>query len=382
MQAKLYEKLKQKKEFLKKLLDSNLIKNSSKKSIVEKWQEYTPSQREDFSVVVSDGSFIKKQYLGFYLGAFSGYGYFYDFTTKQKADFSVGDILISVAKKDEFVKSYLSLLMFLSEAKTLLHIAKDKKTDLIIFDGTLTSRLITPFPRSEWFIKSDNSMEDLINSICLEIIEENKQEFILSEDVFSVSFQSQEIISKKILEKGLELRFDIVESIMAKLSYYEMMLVLTELFKLREPLIIGLAKTSSGTDIFKESLPDIKLFSEYSDKLGFSADIIQQDISKLKSSFGEIVSEMADFLSELDIVSFYSKYSSPRHINLIEVYQNPDKKTVKREEILDMLASISIDGYPFFLKKTDNEVKITKADLDFIARELGLERMITGRENL
>lgn len=272
--------------------------------------------------------------------------------------------------------------MFLSEAKTLFYIAKNKKTDLIIFDGTLTSRLITPFPRSEWFIKSDNSMEDLINSICLEIIEENKQEFILSEDVFSVSFQSQEIISKKILEEGLELRFDIVESIMAKLSYYEMMLVLTELFKLREPLIIGLAKTSSGTDIFKESLPDIKLFSEYSDKLGFSADIIQQDISKLKSSFGEIVSEMADFLSELDIVSFYSKYSSPRHINLIEVYQNPDKKTVKREEILDMLASISIDGYPFFLKKTDNEVKITKADLDFIARELGLERMITGRENL
>lgn len=384
MQAKLYQKLREKKEILKEFIDSSLDKTlSDKKIITEKWNDYTPFQKNNFSVLVSDGSFMQRPYLGFYLMVFGGYGYFYDFTTKDKADFSVGDIIISVAKRDEFAKSYISLLMFLAEVKAMWRLAKEKKPDFIIFDGTITSRLITPFPRSEWFTKSDKQFEDLINSICLEIVDENKDKFLESEDIFSIQSEIRKIISEKLKGRNIN-RYDFIEAITAKLSYYEMMLIIKELLELKESVVMGLAKTSSGTDIFGESLPDIKLFSKYIDKLGFSI-YFKQDISKLKSSFGEIISDISDFLSKLDIVSFYSKYSNIRYINLIEIYQNPERKTNTEgfiKEVLDMLHSISIDGYPFFLKKVDNEVKITKKDFEFIIRELGLENEVTGRDIL
>lgn len=382
MRTKLYEKLKNKKDLLKNLLDKSISDDDIKSKVEENWLEYTPKHRDDFSVLVSDGSLSIKQYLGFYLIVFSGYGYFHDLRTKENGEWDVGDIILSVGKKQEYVKAYTSLLMFLSEIKTIYKIAKEKNPDMVIFDGTITSRLITPFPRAEWFTKTYED-EAVINLVCADVIDRLKDRFLEPADIFSLSKEVENDVVETLSQKGIKPKQDVKEAVISKLVYYEMMATISDFFKNSgSTIIVGLAKTSSGTDIFRESIPDIKLFSTYAKTLGYSAKEIPQDIAKLKSSFGEILGDLSVFLSDMDIRAFYAKYSTPTVVNLIEFFQNPDKKSVNIQDILDMLSSISIGGYPFLLKKVDNEVKITATDMEFIERELGLEKAITGRESL
>lgn len=183
------------------------------------------------------------------------------------------------------------------------------------------------------------------------------------------------------------MRKDHIEAILSKFAYYEYLLTLYNIFKLEhKPLIVGLAKTSTGTDILNHSLPDIKLFLNYIQELGYSKSV-GQNLEKLKASLGEIQiidDEIFKFLYELNIESFYAKYTSKNVINLVEVYQNPDFETVKKEDVLDYLADMDYVGYnyPFKLKKVDNEVRITASDFEFIEKQLGLEFSITGREAL
>lgn len=381
MRSKLYEKLKNKKELLKTQVEVSFVDEDIEKQVKQMWVDYTPSYRNNFAAAVSDGSLRIRQYLGFYLIVFSGYGYFYNLQSKQNSEWDAGDIIISVVKRPELAKSYGSLLMFLSELKTIYKLAKEKKPNIVIFDGTITSRLITPFPRAEWFTKS-SEFEEITNTASLKIIDKMKDKFLLFDDIFSLSTEVEKIVINILTDMGLKPRQDIKEAIIAKLAYYEMMVILTDFLKNSSFTIVGVAKTSSGTDIFKESLPDIKLFSKYTHTLGYSAENIPQDIQQLKSSFGEVLGDISILLSELDIQAFYAKYSTPNVVNLIEFYQNPDRASVDVRDILDMLSSISVDGYPFLLKKVDNEVRITQTDMDFIQKELGLERGITGRENL
>lgn len=381
MRLKLYERLKNKKELLKSQIEKSLVDEDIKEQVRQLWVEYTPVYRQNFSAAVSDGSMRVQQYLGFYLIVFSGYGYFYNPGLKQNDEWDVADIIISVVKRPELAKSYGSMLMFLSEIKAVHKLAEEKKPDIVIFDGTITSRLITPFPRAEWFTKS-LEFEEVSNAVSLEIINNMKDKFVMFDNIFSISVEVEDMLIKVLVDKGYKPRQDIKEAVVAKLAYYEMMATLAEFFKNSNSTIVGLAKTSSGTDIFKESVADIKLFSKYTNTLGYSKEKVPQEVQKLKSSFGEILGDISLFLSELDIQAFYAKYSTPKVVNLIEFYQSPNRASVEVRDILDMLSSISVDGYPFLLKKVDNEVRITATDMEFIEKELGLERAITGRENL
>ncbi|MEZ0323990.1 MAG: DNA double-strand break repair nuclease NurA [Hydrogenothermaceae bacterium] len=379
MQAKLYEKLKSKREILKSLIEKDIDVSLKEEEISEKWNEYEPKRKDSFSVLVSDGSLNIRQYLGFYLMVFGGYGYFYDLRKKEKDSFFAGDITVSVAKRPEVAKSYLSMLMFLAEVKSIYKLYISKNADLILFDGTLTSRLITPFPRSEWFIKSEE-VDDYINGVAREIFDSIDKEKIESyEDIYTLSDEVKEYIIQN-LEKS-KLRLDYIEAVQSKLAYYEFMYLIYKIFNIRDKDIIGVAKTSSGVDIFKASVADIKLFSKYIKTYGYSV-AVNQNVQKLKSSFGNIPQDIANYLSDLNIFSIYSKYADKRFVNLIEIYQHSDRDSIDVEDILDKLYSISFDGYPFLLKKVDNEVRITHDDMDFIVQELGLGRAITGREFL
>ncbi|MCX7737911.1 MAG: DNA double-strand break repair nuclease NurA [Hydrogenothermaceae bacterium] len=383
MHEELYRILKRKREFLRMLVFSDLDTGLTREFVESKWAEYSPKKRDDFSVAVADGSQIFQSFIGFNFGLVGGYGYFYDLRYKDRKNYIIGDVVISFSKKPEFMKSYLSLLMFLSELKALYRISLEKKPDLIVFDGTITSRLITPFPRSDWFVKSED-MEVTLNTVCLSILRKiDKTVFTDYDGIYSTSLElMNDIVIPTLSESGINPRKDVVEAILAKIAYYEMMYILFKLTNIKDSLIVGIAKTSSGVDIFKSSVPDIKILSSSLNKLGYSKELIPQDIQKLKSSFGEIISDISSFLSDLQVFSFYSKYSTPRYINLIEFIQHPEKDTVKVEELLDMISSISLDGYPFLLKKVDNEVRITKEDLEFAIKEVRLEQEITGRDLL
>ncbi len=349
-----------------------------KRLVSEKWNKYIPSKKIVF-YAAADGSLYTKNYLGFSIIAFSGYAESFN-PQNNEIDISfLGDIYPVVMSKIDQIKTLATLSMFLCETKALLNLAEKVKPQLIIIDGTITSRFVIPYPLTSWF---SNYNDEEIENISVELIKENLEN-INSNEILSLKEEYIEKIRSKLKED----KKDLLDAIVFQSLYYEFLITLYKLFTLDyNPNIIGIAKTSTGKDLLKQSLPDIRIFLNLADELGYS-EIVEQKVENLKSSFGkfaDISDQINNFIYGLDIFSFYAKYRSKDRINLIEFYQNPNIKTVDVKEILDYLNDISFGGldYPFKLKKVDNEVRITKFDFEFIERELGLTYESTGREGL
>lgn len=379
MLYQLLEIVRERKEEIRSYLESK-DDNISVDKVLENWTNYTP-QHKDAHVCSSDGSFYSKQYLGFFLGVFSGYAESFNPSNLEKDEAFVGDIYISVIKQSDNFKTLLTLFMFLSEIKAAYNLAKEKNPDVILLDGTLTSKFIIPFPLPYWFTKEIE--EEKIFDVVSQVYEKLKEECLSYPSIYSLSKD----ISKLVLENLPEKRRDLFEVVISQLAYYEHLITFYNLLNLDyKPIILGIAKTSTGNDILKYSVPDIKLFLTYCKTLGYS-ESVQQNLQNLKSEFGklkDIDPQLNNNLYDLMIESFYGKYSDVRAINLIEYYQNPDKPTIKKEEILDYLANTTAAGYnyPFILKRVDNQVRITASDFEIIERELGFWNFTTGREAL
>jgi len=298
-----------------------------------------------------------------------------------------GDINLSVIKRSDLVDDYFRMLMFLSELKAVLRLSEKEKPSVIILDGTLSSRFITFFPKTDWF--SNEDFEGKIAQISGEFIPEIKDN-LMKEDITSFSEQIKQKVSERLEEilgeKGR--RRDVLEAAFSKLAYFEYLLLLHRLFYGLDwnPVVIGVAKTSHLTEIFNRSMPDIRIFHQFIKETGYS-EPVYVDLEQKKWEFSEVFEylekDIAVELKDISIKYFYGKYDRGRTISLIEVYENPQlTEDVTPERILDILNYYSVIGYPFLLKKADNEVRITNKDMDLIENLLDLKREIHGREGL
>ncbi len=372
---------------LKKELENILLhfdEEATRQEVLNQWNIYYPEKKFRFTIA-EDGSFNKKHYLGFYLYSVSGYALGYREDGELVEEFA-GDIGITVIKKTDVVDSYLKMLMFLLELKALLKLAEKTKPEVLLLDGTISSRFITFFPKTDWFTPEE--FEGKVAQVASEFIPVLK-EYLLKEDIVAFSDTVKISVEDKLVsllgKKGS--RRDILEAALSKIAFFEYLLLLHKLLYGLDwnPLILGVAKTSHSTELFKKSVPDLKLFYSYIDDLGYSSSRYV-DIESIKWEFSELFEYMEkDVTSDLKLSQIkyvYARYDRGKHISLIEVYENPDRPTPSFEEILDILSYYSVNGYPFLLKKADNEVRITKRDLDLLEKILGLQREISGREIL
>ncbi len=372
MRFELLELLQLRSDRIKRFVE---FKSGSKIDCSKVWHEYEPKPKE-IHVLSVDGSFYSKQYLGYFFGVFGGYAEDYNPETLEQGESFVGDFYVSVIKKAENFKIILTLLMFLSEIKSAYNLAKQRNPSLIMLDGTLTSKFIIPFPQTSWFSKQDY---DFLPKVIEEFYPEVKDNCLNYSSIYS--------LSDEILEKlsDFEDKRDLLEIILIQLVYYEYFITLYNLFMLESnPVIIGIAKTSTGTDLFNLSVPDIKILLDNCDKLGYS-NSIYQNLQILKCQFGhlpELDPTLNNKLYEIHINSFYAKYKDVRAINLIEYYHK--ERTVNPEDLLDYISGTIADGnpYPFILKRMDKEVRITKEDFGLIENKLDFIFNQTGREFL
>ncbi len=363
----------------------SLNEEINRDDVLSKWKNYTPSPKYSY-VVAEDGSYNRKHYLGFYLYSVSGYavGFKKDGTFSEEV---TGDINLSVIKKTDTVDQFLRMLMFLCELKALLRLSLREKPDFLIIDGTLSSRFITIFPKTDWF--SGEEFEGKIASIAGEFIPLLKEN-LFDEDITAFSHKVKrkviERLNSEFGEKGL--RRDVIEATLSKLAYFEYLLLLHTLFYGLDwnPIVIGIAKTSHSTEIFNKSIPDLRIFHQVINQTGYSHPYIYLNLEEIKWEFSQVFEyleeDIAYQLKEITIKYFYGKYEEGRTISLIELYENPGHMDIKPEHILDVLSYFSVEGYPFPLRKADKEVRITHKDMDFIESLLGLQREVHGREGL
>ncbi|WP_457643100.1 DNA double-strand break repair nuclease NurA [Persephonella sp.] len=354
-----------------------------KDEVLEKWNIYTPTPVYKF-LVSEDGSYNKKHYLGYYFYSVAGYavGFREDSTSLEEV---AGEVGISVIKKTELVDQYLRMLMFLTELKALLRLARREKPEVLVIDGTLSSRFITVFPKTDWF--AGEEFEGRIASIAGEFIEKIKDN-LFSEDITAFSLK-QEVAERLVEEFGDRgRRIDILEAVLSKMAYFEYLLLLHSLFYGLDwnPLVIGVAKTSHSTEIFGKSLPDLRIFHQYVKETGYSKDKIYINLEEVKWEFSEIFEyieeKIAYQLKEVSIWYFYGKYDRGRTISLIEVFESQERESTEPQEILDILSYYSVGGYPFPLRKADYEVRITGRDMEMLESILEIKNEVHGREGL
>ncbi len=383
MRPELLEKtflLKQELRNLNLIIDEEAVRQE----VLKNWSTYIPKKKYKFTIA-EDGSFNKKRYLGFYLYSVAGFAVGFTEDENTVEEFA-GDIGITVIKKTEVVDSYLKMLMFLLELKALLRLAKKTKPEVLLIDGTLSSRFITFFPKTDWFTSEE--FEGKIANLASEYIPILKENLLI-EDIVAFSPSIKISVEEKlfnILGKRY-VRRDTLEATLSKIAYFEYLLLLHELFYGLEwnPLVLGIAKTSHNTEIFNKSLTDLKLFYDFVEEMGYSV-YRYVNLEEKKWEFSEIFEYLEKSITSdlkfTQIKYFYAKYGNGKHISLIEVYENPERKTPSFEEILDILSFYAVDGYPFLLKKADREVRITGKDLSFLESILDLKRELSGREVL
>jgi len=363
----------------------SLNEEINRDEVLSRWKSYIPTPTYSY-LIAEDGSYNRKHYLGFYLYSVSGYavGFKKDGTFCEEV---TGEINLSVIKKTDTVDQFLRMLMFLCELKALLRLSFKEKPEFLVIDGTLSSRFITIFPKTDWF--SGEEFEGKIASIAGEFIPLLKEN-LFDEDITAFSPKVKrkviERLNSEFGEKGL--RRDVIEATLSKLAYFEYLLLLHTLFYGLDwnPVVIGIAKTSHSTEIFNKSIPDLRIFHHVVKETGYSHPYIYLNLEEIKWEFSQVFEfleeEIAYQLKDITIKYFYGKYDKGRTISLIELYENPEHIDLKPEQILDVLSYYSVGGYPFPLKKADGEVRITHKDMEFIENLLGLQREIHGREGI
>ncbi len=362
----------------------SLNEEIEKEEVLNKWIEFNPTPKY-VNALAEDGSYNKKHYLGFYLYVACGYAVYYE----EKGIFKeqiLGDVNLTVLKRTDLIDEYIRMLMFLLEMKAALKLSYKTKPSLIIFDGTLTGRFITFFPKTDWFINEE--FEGKIADIASEFIGDIKEN-LFKEDITAFSTEIIKKVKKRLNQQFKDKgdRRDILEATLSKLAYFEYLLLLHKLFyDLKwNPIVIGVAKTSHQTEIFNRSLPDLRILHKFVKKPGYTKPTYI-NMEEKKWEFSEIFEKkeknVVIELKDVQIKYIYGKYNLGRTISLIEIYENPENKNIKPEDILNYLNYYSVYGYPFLLKKADKEVKISNKDLDIIEKLLDLKNELHGREGL
>ncbi len=292
-----------------------------------------------------DGSINHKKYKSIVLYAVNASAPLYNGKITD-AQFSDIDILYPYRG----IKERLDIYRTIFEFKASLRVIED--ADLFLIDGSIYSDLVAP--RNLGMALSKKEQKEVMELL---------PEIEASSEV--------EIASKRLAGdiKGPN-RFNKI----AFLEYLEYLSVLKTFIEKGADKVIGVSKTAS-TSSFEEGMPDIAVFDEISAEPGFGfANEKEKILQKRFPIYEEFFNSVVPFFKY-----FYARLEKNKGVLMMEV-----PRDIKEKEIIDLLCkirSISVDGYPYLLRKAHKDVVITNRDIEKFARSLGINEL-TGREAL
>jgi NurA-like 5'-3' nuclease len=158
------------------------------------------------------------------------------------------------------------------------------------------------------------------------------------------------------------------------LEYLEYLACLSRLLERGLDKVVGVSKTSTRASLLG-SLPDVAVYSRISKEPGFS-DLMREPFA---SKFRRRFPAYDEFFNSIVFTSCYTRLVAGKGVLLIEIPREVDEDVVL--DILEGMRGVSVDGYPYPLRKAHREVVITNRDMRVISNSLGLLAK-TGREVL
>ena len=292
-----------------------------------------------------DGSINHKKYKGIVLYAVNASAPIYNGQITE-SQFSDIDILYPYREIKDRLDIYRTIFEFKASLKVI------DKVDIFLIDGSIYSDLVAP--RNLGMGLSEKEQKEVMEF--LPDIEESS---------------AVEVVSKRLAQdiKGPS-RFNKI----AFLEYLEYISTLKRFIEKGAEKVVGVSKTASASS-FEEGMPDIAVFDEISSEPGFGfAKEKEKILQKKFPIYGEFFSSYVPFFKY-----FYTRLEKNKGVLMMEVLQD-----IKEKEIVDLLyriRSISVDGYPYLLRKAHKDVVISNRDMERFAVSLGINEL-TGREAL
>jgi len=263
-----------------------------------------------------------------------------------ESKFSDIDILYPYREIKDRLDIYRTIFEFKASLKVI------DKVDIFLVDGSIYSDLVTPRNLGAGL---DEKEQREVREFLPDIEESN----------------AVEIVSKRLAPniKGPN-RFNKI----AFLEYLEYLSTLKRFIEKGENKVVGVSKTAS-TSSFVEGIPDIAVFDEISTEAGygFAAEKTKM-LQKRFPIYREFFNSYVPFFKY-----FYARLEKNKGVLMMEVWED-----IKEKEIVNLLCkirSISVDGYPYLLRKAHKDVVISNRDIERFAVSLGITGL-TGREAL
>ena len=119
--------------------------------------------------------------------------------------------------------------------------------------------------------------------------------------------------------------------------------------------IISISKTSSDNELFHWNIPDIAFLDKFTKKQGMT--ILQYPKVYEKAAFPFF----NDFFKGLTFTVFYVRLQDNKNVLKVELPYKASKEEVF--EIIRKIYVLSVQGYPYLLKRAHNDVVITDRNI-------------------
>jgi NurA-like 5'-3' nuclease len=254
--------------------------------------------------------------------------------------------------------------MGIFEIKNALKAFHEYDVDVFLFDGSLLGNLIRPSP-------SEKKLQSMIK-------EEIKIKYLprIQEELKNELEDSKVGIVSSKFSRKIENEFEKKTEAMIYLESLENLMIIGDLLT-NERSVVGISKTSTSREYFKKSeIPDMAVFDRYSRKEGYS---VPQHIKISTDDKKRDFPIKNDFFRSLTFTIFYARLEDHKNILKFELpYEASEEEII---DILRIIKSNSVEGYPLLLKKAHNDVVIRKVDLERLSNIIGFMEK-SGREML
>jgi NurA-like 5'-3' nuclease len=324
------------------------------------WRNY-PLKGDNVNVTIcaGDGSINKKKFMSFIFYAIDAECLIYN-NKLEVIESSEIDIISHHQHVEDRLRSYMGIF----EIKNALKAFHEYDVDVFLFDGSLLGNLIRPSP-------SEKKLQSMIK-------EEIKIKYLprIQEELKNELEDSKVGIVSSKFSRKIENEFEKKTEAMIYLESLENLMIIGDLLT-NERSVVGISKTSTSREYFKKSeIPDMAVFDRYSRKEGYS---VPQHIKISTDDKKRDFPIKNDFFRSLTFTIFYARLEDHKNILKFELpYEASEEEII---DILRIIKSNSVEGYPLLLKKAHNDVVIRKVDLERLSNIIGFMEK-SGREML
>jgi len=265
----------------------------------------------------------------------------------------------------KYVEYRLKLYMINMELKTALWNLKNRDIDCYLFDGSLYSLIIQSHTYG-------GRINGEIREDCREILEYYRD---YKKDIKDEIYQDLECDELNPVTETVKKAED--EKLRIILEHVEYIVLLREIFKNYWDKFVGISKTSKMSIYFKrynhnngtlisKTIPDIGIFSGV-ESTGYSKPVNLADKNEVDYNTYYNIHYLKRFGIDIDRLyyQFVRLDSRGGVLNITSL-----KKL--EEEFFINLKDISVGGYPYILKRSHEEVKISDKDMEICAKLLKL----------